>query len=61
LTIRDIQHRAATAWALHAEGKVDEALTMMRAAAELEESTEKHNCSDLITSGSLLDYIVIFS
>jgi hypothetical protein len=39
----EIQHRAAAAWALHAEGKVDEALTMMRAAAELEESTEKHN------------------
>jgi hypothetical protein len=39
----DIQRRAAAAWALHAEGKVDEALAMMRAAAELEESTEKHN------------------
>jgi tetratricopeptide (TPR) repeat protein len=39
----DIQHRAATAWVLHAEGQGDEALAMMRAAAELEESTEKHN------------------
>jgi tetratricopeptide (TPR) repeat protein len=39
----DIQRRTAAAWALHAEGQVDEALAMMRAAAELEESTEKHN------------------
>ena len=39
----DIQQRASAAWALHAEGKGDEALAMMRAAAELEESTEKHN------------------
>src|SRR5207244_11379160 len=39
----DIQHRAAMAWVLHAEGKGDEALVMMRTAAELEESTEKHN------------------
>jgi tetratricopeptide (TPR) repeat protein len=42
-TCRDDTRRAAAAWALHAEGKVDEALAMMRAAAELEESTEKHN------------------
>ena len=41
----DIQHRAATAWALHAEGQGTEALAMMRAAAALEESTEKHNIS----------------
>ena len=39
----DIQHRAAAAWVLHAEGKGDEALAMMQAAAALEESTEKHN------------------
>jgi hypothetical protein len=39
----DIQHRAAVAWALHAEGQGDEALVMMCATAELEESTEKHN------------------
>ena len=45
----DIQYRAAMAWALYAEGKGDEALAMMRAAAELEESTEKHN----ITPGPL--------
>jgi hypothetical protein len=38
----DIQQRAAAAWAARAEGKNDEALTLMRAAADLEDSTEKH-------------------
>jgi hypothetical protein len=38
----EIQHRAATAWAARAEGKNDEALRLMRAAADLEDSTEKH-------------------
>jgi tetratricopeptide (TPR) repeat protein len=39
----EIQRRAAAAWMLRAEGKNDEALALMRAAAELEDSTEKHN------------------
>jgi hypothetical protein len=38
----NIQQRAATAWAARAEGKNDEALTLMRAAADLEDATEKH-------------------
>jgi hypothetical protein len=38
----DIQQRAAAAWAARAEGKNDEALKLMRAAADLEDSTEKH-------------------
>jgi hypothetical protein len=38
----DIQQRAAAAWAARAEGKNDEAVTLMRAAADLEDSTEKH-------------------
>jgi hypothetical protein len=38
----DIQQRAATAWAARAEGKNAEALALMRAAADLEDSTEKH-------------------
>src|SRR5262245_29682791 len=38
----DIQQRTASAWAARAEGKNDEALTLMRAAADLEDSTEKH-------------------
>jgi hypothetical protein len=37
-----IQQRAAAAWAARAEGKNDEALTLMRGAADLEDSTEKH-------------------
>jgi tetratricopeptide (TPR) repeat protein len=38
----DIQWQVATAWALHAEGKSDEALKAMSAAADAEDSTEKH-------------------
>jgi tetratricopeptide (TPR) repeat protein len=39
--IVDIQHRIATAWQLYAEGKHDEALKMMSAAADAEDKTEK--------------------
>jgi tetratricopeptide (TPR) repeat protein len=38
----DIQWRIARAWLLHAEGKFDEALEAMRAAADAEDKTEKH-------------------
>jgi hypothetical protein len=38
----EIQQLAATAWAARAEGKNDEALKLMRGAADLEDSTEKH-------------------
>lgn len=38
----EIQRRAAAAWLAHAEGNDTEALTLMRSAAELESSTEKH-------------------
>jgi tetratricopeptide (TPR) repeat protein len=37
----DIQHQIATAWVLNAEGKHDEALAAMKAAAEAEDKTEK--------------------
>jgi hypothetical protein len=37
----EIQRRSAAAWAAQAEGKHDEALTLMRSAADLESSTEK--------------------
>jgi tetratricopeptide (TPR) repeat protein len=40
--IVDIQGQIATAWVLYAEGKNDEALTAMRAAADAEDKTEKH-------------------
>jgi len=39
----EIQRRGAAAWLARAEGRNDEALATMRAAAELEEATEKHN------------------
>jgi hypothetical protein len=37
-----IQRLAASAWLAHAEGKKEEALKLMRSAADLEDSTEKH-------------------
>src|SRR5947209_9485746 len=41
--IVDIQRQVATAWLLHAEGKQDEALKAMSAAADAEDRTEKHH------------------
>jgi len=41
----EIQRRAAAAWTARAEGKTDDALALMRSAAELEATTEKHNIS----------------
>jgi tetratricopeptide (TPR) repeat protein len=38
----EIQRRASRAWLARAEGKDDEALTLMRSAADLEDATEKH-------------------
>jgi tetratricopeptide (TPR) repeat protein len=38
----DIQRQVATAWVLYAEGKHDDALTAMSAAADAEDKTEKH-------------------
>src|SRR6195952_136233 len=38
----DIQWQVATAWLLDAEGKYDEALNAMRAAADAEDKTDKH-------------------
>src|SRR5882672_2227878 len=38
----DIQWQVATAWVLHAEGKHDDALRAMSAAADAEDKTEKH-------------------
>jgi tetratricopeptide (TPR) repeat protein len=38
----DIQQRAASSWIALAEGKRDEALTLMRSAADLEDASEKH-------------------
>jgi hypothetical protein len=38
----DIQQKVASAWVLYAEGKYDEALGAMSAAADAEDKTEKH-------------------
>ena len=46
----EIQRKAAAAWLAHAEGKNDEALQLMRAAADLEDTTEKHP----VTPGPIL-------
>jgi tetratricopeptide (TPR) repeat protein len=40
--IVDIQGQVATAWLLHAQGKYDEALNALGAAAEAEDKTDKH-------------------
>jgi tetratricopeptide (TPR) repeat protein len=47
--IVDIQRQVAAAWALYAEGKHDEALTAMNAAADAEDKSEKH----VVTPGPL--------
>ena len=38
----DIQQKVASAWVLYAEGKYDDALNAMSAAADAEDKTEKH-------------------
>lgn len=38
----EIQRRAAAAWLAHARGEDEEALRLMRSAADLEDSTDKH-------------------
>jgi tetratricopeptide (TPR) repeat protein len=48
--IVEIQRQIATAWQLHAQGKFDEALTAMSAAADAEDKTEKHP----VTPGPLM-------
>jgi hypothetical protein len=46
----EIQRLAAEAWIAQAEGRKDDALKLMRAAAELEDSTDKHP----VTPGAIL-------
>jgi len=46
----EIQSRAAAAWLAKAEGKSGEALRLMRSAADLEDSTDKHP----VTPGAVL-------
>ena len=46
----EIQHREAQAWLAYAEKKRDQAVTLMRSAADLEDSTDKHP----VTPGAIL-------
>ncbi|HEX7313925.1 MAG TPA: hypothetical protein VF297_08380 [Pyrinomonadaceae bacterium] len=46
----EIARQVAAAWLAHAEGRGDESLQLMRAAAELDDATEKHP----VTPGALL-------
>ena len=46
----DIERQVASAWVKYAEGAHDEALQLMRAAADLEDATEKHP----VTPGAVL-------
>lgn len=46
----EIERQIASAWLAHAEGRREEALRLMRAAAELDDATEKHP----VTPGALL-------
>ena len=46
----EIQRQTATAWLTQAEGNNDEALRIMRSAADLEDTTEKHP----VTPGAIL-------
>jgi hypothetical protein len=45
-----IEHQVALAWLAHAEGKPEEALKLMRAAADLDDATDKHP----VTPGAIL-------
>lgn len=69
----DIQRQVATAWMLYAEGKKDDALNAMSAAADAEDKTEKHPVTPgaikparelygvmLLESGNARDALVAF-
>jgi hypothetical protein len=46
----DIKHKIASAWLAYAEGRQEVSLQLMRAAAELDDATEKHP----VTPGAIL-------
>lgn len=46
----EIERQVAAAWLAHAEGKPEESLRLMRAAAELDDATDKHP----VTPGAIL-------
>ena len=57
----DIQRRAAEAWLAFAEGRRDEALASMRAAAELEDTADKHPVTpgQIISARDLLGQMLL--
>jgi tetratricopeptide (TPR) repeat protein len=59
--IVDIQRQIATAWTLYAEGKDDDALKAMSAAADAEDKTEKHPVTPgpLIPARELYGYMLL--
>jgi tetratricopeptide (TPR) repeat protein len=46
----EIEHQVASGWLAHAEGRHEESLRLMRAAADLDDATEKHP----VTPGTIL-------
>jgi tetratricopeptide (TPR) repeat protein len=46
----EIEHQVAAAWLAHAESKPEEALSLMRSAADLDDATDKHP----VTPGAIL-------
>jgi tetratricopeptide (TPR) repeat protein len=59
--IVDIQRQIATAWMLYAEGKHDDALKAMSAAADAEDKTEKHPVTPgpLVPARELYGYMLL--
>ena len=59
--IVDIQRQIATAWMLYAEGKHDDALKAMGAAADAEDKTEKHPVTPgpLVPARELYGYMLL--
>jgi tetratricopeptide (TPR) repeat protein len=57
----DIQLQTVSAWLARAEGRNDEALRLMRAAADLEEATEKHPVTPgpIAPARELLGYLLL--
>jgi len=55
----EIQHLAAAAWLVLAEGRKDEALNLMRSAAELEDSSEARSVAQIVFAHELLGEMLI--
>jgi tetratricopeptide (TPR) repeat protein len=60
-TLVDAQRNAVSAWAAYAEGRHDEALNLLRTAADLEDSVDKHPVtpSDVLPARELLGDLLL--